>query len=137
MSNDEPTMECHAVGRDMIRTCPAREIPSRIREALQNRDAIIEADAHRWKWPNSDLAGGPTLSNASRGGRVESAARLTRSQASLQGLMLSSPKTPAHCVGAWDKRWYFGNLELWKDTMEIDEDSCRIVDCRVRIFGIA
>jgi rod shape-determining protein MreB len=119
---EAPTMEVR--GRDMISGLPRKtEVTSEeIREALQEPvNSIIEAVTHTLEQAEPELAADLVDNGITMAGGSSMLRGLTTVISNATGLDTRLAEDPLTCV-ARGTSVYLENLELWKDTMESDED---------------
>jgi rod shape-determining protein MreB len=120
--NGEPTMEVR--GRDMISGLPRKtQVTSEeIREALQEPvTQIIEAVTRTLELAEPELAADLVDNGITMAGGSSLLRGLTTVISNATGLDVKLAEDPLTCV-ARGTSVYLENLELWKDTMESDED---------------
>ena len=120
--NGEPTMEVR--GRDMISGLPRKtQVTSEeIREALQEPvTQIIEAVTRTLELAEPELAADLVDNGITMAGGSSLWRGLTTVISNATGLDVKLAEDPLTCV-ARGTSVYLENLELWKDTMESDED---------------
>lgn len=118
----EPTMECK--GRDMISGLPRKTsvTAGEIREALQEPvTQIIEAVSRTLELAEPELAADLVDNGITMAGGSSLLRGLTTVISNATGLDVRLAEDPLTCV-ARGTSVYLENLELWKDTMESDED---------------
>jgi rod shape-determining protein MreB len=119
---EEPTLDVR--GRDMISGLPRKVAvtASEIREALQEPvTAIIEAVTHTLERAEPELAADLVDNGITMAGGSSLLRGLTTVISNATGLDVRLAEDPLTCV-ARGTSVYLENLELWKDTMESDED---------------
>jgi len=122
MGDDEPTMEVK--GRDMISGLPRKTVitAQEIREALQEPvTQIIEAVTRTLELAEPELAADLVDNGITMAGGSSLLRGLTTVISHATGLDVKLAEDPLTCV-ARGTSVYLENLELWKDTMESDED---------------
>jgi rod shape-determining protein MreB len=122
LSDDEPSMECR--GRDMISGLPRKTAitSQEIREALQEPvTQIIEAVTRTLELAEPELAADLVDNGITMAGGSSLLRGLTTVISNATGLDVKLAEDPLTCV-ARGTSVYLENLELWKDTMESDED---------------
>ncbi len=118
----EPTMQCK--GRDMISGLPRKTsvTAGEIREALQEPvTQIIEAVSRTLELAEPELAADLVDNGITMAGGSSLLRGLTTVISNATGLDVRLAEDPLTCV-ARGTSVYLENLELWKDTMESDED---------------
>jgi rod shape-determining protein MreB and related proteins len=118
----EPTMEVR--GRDMISGLPRRTTVTseEIREALQEPvNSIVEAVTRTLELAEPELAADLVENGITMAGGSSMLRGLTTVISNATGLEVKLAEDPLTCV-ARGTSVYLENLELWKDTMESDED---------------
>jgi rod shape-determining protein MreB len=120
--NGEPSMEVR--GRDMISGLPRKTVVTseEIREALQEPvTQIIEAVTRTLELAPAELAADLVDNGITMAGGSSLLRGLTTVISNATGLDVRLAEDPLTCV-ARGTSVYLENLELWKDTMESDED---------------
>jgi rod shape-determining protein MreB len=123
VTETEPDMEVR--GRDMISGLPrkTRITSGEIREALQEPvTQIIEAVTRTLELAEPELAADLVESGITMAGGSSQLRGLTNVISNATGLEVKLAEDPLTCV-ARGTAVYLDNLELWKDTMESDDDS--------------
>ncbi len=118
----EPTMDVR--GRDMISGLPRKVTitAAEIRQALQEPvTAIIEAVTHTLEQAEPELAADLVDNGITMAGGSSLLRGLCTVISNATGLDVRLAEDPLTCV-ARGTSVYLDNLELWKDTMESDED---------------
>lgn len=121
-NGQEPTMEVR--GRDMISGMPRKTVVTaeEIREALQEPvNAIVEAARRTLELAEPELAADLVDNGITMAGGSSMLRGLTTVVSNATGLDVRLAEDPLTCV-ARGTAVYLENLELWKDTMESDED---------------
>ncbi len=119
---NEPSMEVK--GRDMISGHPRKMLISagEIREALQEPvTSIVEAVSHVLEMAEPELAADLVDNGITMAGGSSMLRGLTTVISNATGLDVRLAEDPLTCV-ARGTAVYLENLELWKDTMESDQD---------------
>jgi rod shape-determining protein MreB len=122
MGDHEPSMEVR--GRDMISGLPRKTVVTaeEIREALQEPvTQIIEAVTRTLELAEPELAADLVDNGITMAGGSSLLRGLTTVISNATGLDVRLAEDPLTCV-ARGTSVYLENLELWKDTMESDED---------------
>jgi rod shape-determining protein MreB len=122
LGDHEPTMEVR--GRDMISGLPRKTVVTseEIREALQEPvTQIIEAVTRTLELAEPELAADLVDNGITMAGGSSLLRGLTTVISNATGLDVKLAEDPLTCV-ARGTSVYLENLELWKDTMESDED---------------
>jgi len=122
MGDNEPSMEVR--GRDMISGLPRKTVVTaeEIREALQEPvTQIIEAVTRTLELAEPELAADLVDNGITMAGGSSLLRGLTTVISNATGLDVKLAEDPLTCV-ARGTSVYLENLELWKDTMESDED---------------
>ncbi|HZK79479.1 MAG TPA: rod shape-determining protein, partial [Humisphaera sp.] len=121
-SDNEPTMEVK--GRDMISGLPRKTTVTaeEIREALQEPvNAIVEAVTQTLEQAEPELAADLVDNGICMAGGSSLLRGLTTVISNATGLEVRLAEDPLTCV-ARGTAVYLENLEVWKDTMESDQD---------------
>jgi len=119
---EEPSMEVK--GRDMISGHPRKMMISagEIREALHEPvTSIVEAVSHVLEMAEPELAADLVDNGITMAGGSSMLRGLTTVIGNATGLDVRLAEDPLTCV-ARGTAVYLENLELWKDTMESDQD---------------
>src|SRR5262249_13665214 len=122
VGDNEPTMG--VPGRDMISGLPRKTVVTaeENREALQEPvTQIIEAVPRTLELAEPELAAGLVDNGLTMAGGSSLLRGLTTVISNATGLDVKLAEDPLTCV-ARGTSVYLENLELWKDTMESDED---------------
>jgi len=120
--DNEPTMEVR--GRDMISGLPRKTLvtSAEIREALQEPvTQIVEAVTQTLEQAEPELAADLVDNGITMAGGSSLLRGLTTVISNATGLDVKLAEDPLTCV-ARGTAVYLENLELWKDTMESDQD---------------
>jgi rod shape-determining protein MreB len=122
MNGEDGSMEVR--GRDMISGLPRKTVvtAAEIREALQEPvNNVIEAVTQTLEQAEPELAADLVDNGITMAGGSSLLRGLTTVIGNATGLDVRLAEDPLTCV-ARGTSVYLENLELWKDTMESDED---------------